>query len=186
MIADPQPKPTAETLPKLNQAGPGRPGPCPNPFLTIATSTLPWRAADGVSSGASTQARPDHTVHLLFHLWVSRCTAPKSRSLALSPCTCGDRYRQHRSVQESWELTPHPCMGPREITELASGLFPLTCTDEAAPPLTQSCRQDRQPSRHPCLRGRRAGTEHSGNDSTSTKQCEDKGKPTLGVSVNIH
>lgn len=89
----------------------------------------------GFPSGASTQARITRFIFCSIS-GSPRCTAPKSRSLALSPCTCGDRYRQHRSVQRGWELTPHPGMGPREIMELASGLFPLTCTDEAAPPPT--------------------------------------------------
>lgn len=87
----------------------------------------------GFPPGASTQARITRFIFCSIS-GSPRCTAPKSRSLALSPCTWEDRW--HISAQGGWELTPHPCMGPRDVMELAPELFALACTDEAAPPPT--------------------------------------------------
>lgn len=156
------------------------------PFSPLPPAPWSWRLQMGFPPGASTQARITRFIFCSIS-GSPRCTAPKSRSLALSPCTWGDRYRQHSSVQGAGSSRLTHAWGPERSWSWHLGYSHLPAQTKQLHPQLQSCRQDRQPSRHPCLREGGLNQSTQGMTvSTSTKQCEDKGKPTLEVSVNIH
>lgn len=121
-------------LPKPNLAGdPTGPGPSSRPLLSpLPPAPWSWRLQMGFPLGASTQARMTRFIFCSIS-GSPRCTAPKSRLLALSPCTWGNRW--HSSAQRGGDHTP-PMHRTRADMASASELVPLTCTDEAAPPPT--------------------------------------------------
>lgn len=82
---------------------------------------------------ASTQARITRFIFCSIS-GSPRCTAPKSSSLALSPCTWGKRWQSW--ARGLWEFTCYRGPGPNSIKDSAPELVPLTCTDDAAPPPT--------------------------------------------------
>lgn len=73
----------------------------PASSLTIATGTLIMEAADGISPwGLHTS--PNHTVHLLFHLWVSSLHSPKVQVAGIVSLHLGNIW--HGLAQGGWEL----------------------------------------------------------------------------------
>lgn len=76
----------------------------------------------GFPLGASTQALITRFIFCSIS-GSPRCTAPKSRSLVLSPCTWGHIW--HRLVQRGWKLLyALLCLGPSYIKDSAPLAIP--------------------------------------------------------------
>lgn len=156
------------------------------PFSPLPPAPWSWRLQMGFPPGASTQARITRFIFCSIS-GSPRCTAPKSRSLALSPCTWGDRYRQHAQFRG---LGAHASPMHGALKDHGVGIWAIPTylhrRSSSAPNSNPVDRTANLHDIHACEEGGLNQSTQGTTVSTSTKQCDDKGQPTLEVSVNIH
>ena len=144
-----------------------------------------WRLQMGFPLAASTQARITRFIFCSIS-GSPRCTAPKSRSLELSPCTWGNAW--HSSGEGVRELMPHLRTGPHNVPEAASELLSSPAQMRRLHPRLRSCRRDPQPLQRPCLRGRKTESEHRRQDPTQVSArvtLRIQGSRQTGTAISI-